>query len=88
MVTSYTRYVAIARVLDEIRFFASRFDVGEVVGADPERVAAVERDTDEHEMAIFETISDAVTFTLSYLGGTPLRDVPVRRIRPTPERYR
>jgi hypothetical protein len=87
-IKGYTRYVAIARVLDEIRFFAARIDVGEVAGADRERVSAVERETDEHEMAIFETISDAVTFTLSYLGGASLRDVPVRRIRPTPERYR
>jgi hypothetical protein len=91
IIIGHTRYVAMSWVLDEIRFLATRITPGEPpwwwTGEDPARVAAVNADEDELEMGIFESIADAVAFTVSYLGGTRLADVRVQRIRPTPERY-
>ena len=90
-VMGYTRFVMLGWVIDEIRFYASRIEAGDVPwwfsGEDSARVAACEAEADEHELAIFETMGDAVTFTISYLGGVPLKDIAVPRIKPTPQRY-
>ena len=91
-ITAYTRYVALARVVDEIRFFAAPIPVGAPSwwwnDQFPDRVRAVTAEPDIHEMAILETVADAVRFTLRYLAGTSLDAIDVVRIRPTAARYR
>jgi hypothetical protein len=90
-ITGYTRYVALACVFDEVRFFAAPIEPGSPdwwwSGERSEQAAAIDAESDEHEMAIFGSVNDAVTFVLAYLGGTSLRDVDVPRIKPTIERY-
>lgn len=55
-ITAYTRYVALARLVGEIRFFAAPIAEGAPSwwwnGQDPDRVAAVKSEPDTHEMAI------------------------------------
>src|SRR5262245_33137275 len=50
-ITGYTRYVTPSWVIDEIRFLASRIEPGDPPwwwsGRDPNRVAAVEAESDE-----------------------------------------
>ncbi len=90
--TGYSRLVALARVLDEIRFYAAAIPQGATdwwwSGEEPQRVAAVRTESDRYELAIFKTLPDAVTFTVRYLGGAVLAEIDVVRITPTPERYR
>lgn len=86
-ITAYTRYVALARLVGEIRYFAAPIPVGAPSwwwnGQDPGRVAAVKAEPDIHEMAILQSVTDAVRFTRSYLTGTPLDAIDVVRIRPS-----
>src|SRR5262249_32207670 len=90
-IVGYTRFVVLSWVIDEIRFQASRIEAGDfpwwLSGEDPARVAACQAEPDEHEMAILDTLADAVAFTLSYLEGKALRESDVVRIKPTPARY-
>ena len=90
-ITGYTRYVALACIIDEIRFFAGRIEPGTPSwwwsGERPDQVAAINAESEDYELAVLESVSDAVTFTLAYLGGTALRDIDVIRVRPTTERY-
>lgn len=90
-ITSYARYVALARIVDEIRFFAARIAPGVPPwwwsGEDPDRVTAVQAESPHHEMAILESVADAVRFTHSYLSGTSLAAVDVVRVRPSIARY-
>jgi hypothetical protein len=91
-ITAYTRYVALARVVDEIRFFAAPIAAGAPSwwwnGQAPDRVAAVKAEPDIHEMAILKRVTDAVRFTQRYLAGTSLDAIDVVRIRPTAARYK
>ena len=88
---SRTRYVALAWIIDEIRFFAARIEPGSPSwwwsGERPEQVAAIESESEDHELAIFATIADVLTFTIRYLDRAPLNEVEVARIKPTAERY-
>jgi len=90
-ITAYTRWVALARILDEIRFYAAPIPEGAPSwwwsGEDPDRVAAVRAEADEYEIAIFNSVSEAVTFTLSYLAGAPFGAIEVVRIAPSASRY-
>ena len=85
--TGYSRWVALGRILDEIRFYAGPIPEGAPrwwwSGEDPSRVAAVEAEENGCELAIFESVADAVTFTVSYLGGVGFCDIAVVRITPT-----
>lgn len=91
MITSYARYVALARILDEIRFFAARIEPGAPSwwwsGEDPNRVAAVQAESEQYEMAILLSVTDAVRFTHSYLSGASLDAIDVVRVRPSIARY-
>ena len=90
-IKSRTRYVVLAWIIDEIRFYAARIEPGSPSwwwsGERPEQLAAIEAESDDREMAIFATIADAATFTIRYLGGEPLREIGVARDKPTAERY-
>jgi len=90
-ITSYTRYVALARIVDEIRFFATRIEPGAPSwwwsGEDPDRVTAVQAESPHYEMAILESVADAVRFTHSFLSGTSLAAIDVVRVRPSIARY-
>jgi hypothetical protein len=90
-ITGDTRYVALAWIIDEIRFFAGRIEPGTPrwwwSGERSDQVAAINAESEDYELAIFESVSDAVTFTLAYLGGSSLHDISVVRIKPTTERY-
>jgi len=90
-VTSATRLVAFAWIIDEIRFYAARIEPRSPSwwwsGERPEQVAAIEAESEDSEMAIFATVEDAATFTIHYLGGALLREIEVVRIKPTTERY-
>lgn len=85
-VTGWSRWVAFARILGEIRFYAAPIPAGAPpwyrTGEDPARTAAVDAEPDESELAVLSTVADAVTLTVEYLGGTPLRDVGVPRTPP------
>ena len=91
-ITGYTRTVALARIIDEIRFFAGRIEPGTPSwwwsGERSDQVAAINAESEKHELAIFESVDDAVTFAVAYLGGAELHDIGVIRITPTTERYR
>jgi hypothetical protein len=90
-VTSYTRYVVLARIVDEIRFFAARIPPGTRPwwwsGQDPARVAAVEAEPDCYEMGVLAGIADAIRFMHSYLTGTALEAVDLVRSRSSGVRY-
>jgi hypothetical protein len=92
LVIGYTRQVNAGRILGELRAYSEPIAAGVPTwwwsGEDPARVASVEAEADEREAAIFETVVDLVTFTLRYLGGIPLADIDVPRIKPSAERYR
>jgi hypothetical protein len=83
LVRGYTRYVALARIVDEMRFFAGRIPPGAPPwwwsGQDPARVAAVEAEPDCYEMGVLARVADVVRFTHSYLTGTVLEAVDVIR---------
>jgi hypothetical protein len=89
-ITSRTRYVALAWIIDEIRFYAARIEPGAPSwrwsGERPDQVAAIEAESEDYGLAIFATVEDAVTFTVWYLGGAPLHEIGVARIKPTTER--
>jgi hypothetical protein len=91
-VTGYTRWVALACMLDEIRFYAACLSPGSAswcwTGEQPNRVAAIEAESEDSELAVFESVADAVTFSVNYLGGAALRDIDVVRIKPPFARYK
>jgi hypothetical protein len=91
LVRAYTRHVALARIVDEIRFFAGRIQPGAPPwwwsGQDPARVAAVEAEPDCYEMGVLAGIADAVRFAHSYLTGTALEAVDMIRSRSAGVRY-
>ena len=86
-VTGYSRWLAFARICGEIRYYAAPFPGGTRDwwwdGSDPARVAAVEAEPDESEMAILASVADAVTLTAAYLDGAALREIGVPRTRPS-----
>ena len=86
-VTGYSRWVAMNDD-DEIRYFAGPIPEGVPPwwwsGEAPARVAAVKAETDWGELAILGSVADAVTFTVSYLGGDRFSDIGVVRIKPGP----
>lgn len=85
-VTGYSRWVALARILGEIRFYAAPIPAGAPAwyrsGEDAARAVAVDAEPDESELAVLPGVSEAVTLTLDYLAGTPLRAVRVPRTPP------
>jgi hypothetical protein len=85
----HTRYIALARILDEIRFFAARIEplTPPWWWSNPARAAAVSAESEEYELAIFETVADAVVFSVRYLAGMALRDIDIVRTKPTAARY-
>lgn len=87
-IVGHTRYVALARILDEIRFFAGRVEpLTPPWWSGSARAAEVSAESEEHELAIFETIGDAVLFSVRYLSGTALREIEIPRTKPTSTRY-
>jgi len=87
----HSRWLVFARIVGEIRFYAAPIPGGAHSwwwsGEDPARVAAIIAEPNAHEIGILETIADAVRFSAAYLGGTPLRDIPILRIQTTRARY-
>jgi hypothetical protein len=84
--TGYSRWVALARIDNEIRFYAAPLPEGFGPwwwsGEDPARVAAVKAEPDVCELASFGTIGDAVSFAVAYLRGVSFERIDVVRIRP------
>jgi hypothetical protein len=40
---------------------------------------AIEAESEDSELGVFESVADAVTFSVNYLGGAALRDIDVVR---------
>lgn len=81
----YSRWVVFQRVVGEIRFYAAPLPEGAQAwwwsGEGPDRVAAVKAEPYESELDVLRSVADAVTLAVEYLGGKPLRDIAVARIR-------
>ena len=90
-IEGYARMIALARILDDIRYYAAPIVEGAPSwwwsGADPDRVAAVRAEPYEYELGRFSTIADAVRFAHSYLAGVPFGSLDVPRWRPAGSRY-
>jgi hypothetical protein len=80
--TAYSRWMALARINGEIRFYAAPLPKeAPAIGKDPARRAAAEAEPPGFDLAIFGTVSDAVSFAVAYLGGAPLGTIEVARIK-------
>jgi len=83
-VVGYSRWVAFARICNEVRFYAGPLPQGAWdwywSGEYPERVAALDAEPDVNELGVLPSPTAAVTFAVEYLGGTPLKEIDVRRI--------
>jgi hypothetical protein len=89
--TGYSRWIALARIDNEVRIYAAPLPEGAPswwwTGEDPARRAAVEAEPRDIELAIVDTVGDAVSFAVAYLGGTDLGRIDVARVRPSGARY-
>jgi hypothetical protein len=85
VVFGYSRCVAFWRIEGEIRYDAARIVPGAHPwywsGEDPERVAAVDAESDYHEVGTLNSVEDAVVLTIKYLTGTPLIDISAARTK-------
>jgi hypothetical protein len=86
-ITGYSRWLAFARICGEIRYYAAVLPVGGMTlsgsGVDLARVAAADAESDDSELAILASVGDAVTLTVEYFDGKPLREIGVPRTRPS-----
>jgi hypothetical protein len=87
VLTAYARFLALARVFGEIRYYAAPIPEGAPSwwwsGEDPARVDAVKAEQQPgHELGILHDVADAVTFAIEYLGGSSFRTIQVRRSGP------
>jgi hypothetical protein len=91
-VSGHTRWLAFARICNEIRYYAAPLPTGATAwrASDPERRAAIDAEPDEYELGIVPSVADAVALALEYLGGPTLASISVPRTRlggrPKPER--
>lgn len=83
-VEGYSRYLALARICQEIRYYAGPHLVYADVWsrADPQRREVIRLEEDKHEIGILPTVMDAVRFTEQYLVGRALREIDVARKPP------
>ena len=82
-ITAFSRWVALARIFDEIRFYAAPIPEGATpwwwTGERPARVDAIKAEPDEYELGSFATVSNAVAFTSAYLTGSRLHAIATER---------
>lgn len=77
VVEGVTRFVALARLGGEIRYFAAPIPKG--TRADPDRAAAIEEEVERSESGVLASADDAVTFVYEYLLGATFEQVSVKR---------
>ena len=75
-VVGRTRYVALQRVRDEIRYFAAPIQHPSDFTRDvsPEDLKAILAEPDKHRMGVLPSLDDAVQLVLTYLSGGVIKE--------------
>ena len=76
----YTRWLAFARICNELRYYAAPLkDTPTSIASDAGRRASIEREAEIYELAVLPGVEEAVALAAAYLGGADLSNIKVPR---------
>jgi hypothetical protein len=80
MLIGYTRWLAFARICNELRYYAAPLkDTPTSLASDAGRRASIEREAEFWELAVLPGVEEAVALAAAYLGGADLSSIQVPR---------